>query len=197
LKIYSHFLHSKSACGIFCGLVLISFLSLAGCGGGNTSLYNSDYPLTNETAKSKTSKLAVQLPSGWYSADDNECNCMDLWLVKNDYSATLSFIPLNIDADAIKNEAGMSELEAVLSISKTFKKAKYGSSLKSFINEEFFTINNSQFAAYEYSDSQKRLTRVIVLKYNNKFYELTALPIKGQDAQELYKIQNSVLSSLK
>jgi len=189
-------LKSIPACKALCGLVVLTLLSLTGCGGGNASIYNSDYPLTNEIAKSKTSKLSVKLPAGWYAADDNENNFIDLWLVKSDYSATLSFIPLNVDPEAVK-EADKSELESVLNISKTFKKAKYGTSLKAFTNEEIFKINNDEYGAYEYTDSQNRLIRVVLLKFNNKYYELTAIPVKNQDAQELYKIQNSILSSLK
>jgi hypothetical protein len=190
-------LKSKLACRVLCGLVVFSFLTLTGCGGGSASMYNSDYPLTNEIVKSKTSNLTVKIPAGWFAADDNECNCIDLWLIKNDYSATLSFISLNVDSTVIKEESGKSEIETVLSISKTFKKAKYGNSLKAFTNEEFFTKDNNQFAAYEYMDSQNRITRVVVLKYNNKFYELTAVPVKDQPAQELYNIQNTVISSIK
>lgn len=197
VKKKSSFLKSKLACRVFCGLVVFSLLSLTGCGGGNASMYNSNYHLTNEIVKSKTSMLTVKIPAGWYAADDNECNCIDLWLIKNDYSATLSFISLNVDSTAVKEESGKSELETVLSISKTFKRAKYGNSLKAFTNEEFFTNDKNQFAAYEYIDSQNRATRVVVLKYNNKFYELTAAPVKDQPAQELYKIQNTVLSSIK
>jgi hypothetical protein len=191
------FIESRSACKIFCGLIILTFLSFAGCGGGNSSIYSFDYPLTNETAKSKTSKLSVKMPSGWYTADDNENNFIELWLVKNDYSATLSFIPLNMDQETLKEDTGKSELETAISTSKTFKKAKYSSTLKAITNEEIFTIDTNQYGAYEYTDSQNRLVRVVVLKYNNRYYELTALPVKNQDAQELYKIQNSILSTLK
>jgi hypothetical protein len=197
MKKYFLLIQSKLARRIFCGLIGVILLSISGCGGSNASMYNSDYPLTNELVKSRTSKLSAKIPTGWFAADDNECNCIDLWLIKNDYSATLSFISLNIDSTAVKEEASKSELEKVLSISKTFKKAKYGSSLKTFSNEEFFANEKNQFAAYEYMDSQNRLTRVVLFRYNNKYYELTAVPVKDQPSQELYKIQNAVLSSIK
>ncbi len=158
-------------------------------------MYDSNYILTNEIAKSKSSQLSIKVPYGWFIAEDNENKLIDLWLVKDDYSATLNFIALNIDSLTSK-EIRNDEIKSVVEFSKVFKKAKYGKTFGGVVNQETFEINKKKFSAYEYSDDAKRNIRVVVFKFGNKFYELTAIPVKTQNLQELYKIQNSVLSSI-
>jgi hypothetical protein len=175
-------------------LLLFSFIVVS-CSSSLSSMYDSNFPLTNEIAKSKTTPLNVKIPSGWFTADDNECNCIDLWLIRDDYSATLNFVPLNFD-DATKKEVTGDELKAAVEFSKTFKKVKYGKSLITFSSEETFQINNKSFIAFEYKDDQKRNIRVVVFKYGENFYELSAVPAKNPNLSELYKTQNSVLLSI-
>ena len=178
---------------IFFAFILLGIVQ--SCSSGLSSLYDSNYTLTNETAKAKTSLLSVKVPQGWFTAEDNENKLIDLWLVKDDYSATLNFVSLNLDSLTLK-EIQSDEIKSVVEFSKAFKKAKYGKALGSFVNQETFEINKKKFSAYEYSDDAKRKIRVVVFKSGNKFYELTAIPVKTQNPQELYKIQNSVLSSI-
>jgi hypothetical protein len=107
--------------------------------GGISSIYNFNYPLTSETAKSKSSALSVKIPKGWSVIEDNECKCTDLWLVKDDYSATLNFVALNLDSlttDNIRSD----EINSLVQFSKSFIKAKYGNEFKGFTNEEMFEI---------------------------------------------------------
>ena len=89
------------------------------------------------------------------------------------------------------------EINSIVKFSQAFRKAKYGKAMKEFVNQEKFEINQKQFAAYEYVDDSKRAIRVVVFSFGNKFYELSAIPFKTQNPQELYKIQNSVLFSIK
>jgi hypothetical protein len=158
-------------------------------------MYDSGYTLTKEFAKAKSLQLTVKIPQGWFTAEDNENKFIDLWLIKDDYSATLNFIPLNIDSLTMK-EIQNDEIKSAVEFSKVFKKAKYGKSFGGFINQENFEINKKKFSAYEYLDDSKRNIRVVVFKSGGRFYELTAIPVKNQNPQELYKIQNSVLSSI-
>ena len=165
------------------------------CSSSLSSMYDSGYTLTNEIAKAKSSQLSVKIPPGWFMAEDNENKLIDLWLIKDDYSATLNFIVLNIDSLTSK-EIRNDEIKSVVEFSKVYKKAKYGKTFGGFVNKETFEINKKKFFAYEYLDDAKRNIRVVVFKIGNKFYELTAIPVKAQKLQELYKIKNSVLSSI-
>ena len=177
------------------GLIIFTILLLASCSASRSSMYDSDIPLTKEIAKAKTSQLTVRIPHGWFSAEDNENNLIDLWLIKDDYSATLNFVAMNLDSATAKEIRG-DEMNNLVRLSELFRKAKYGKTIQKFSNQEIFEINKKQFAAYEYEDNSRQLIRVVVFKYGTKFYELSAIPVKTQNLQELYKIQNSILSSI-
>jgi hypothetical protein len=163
--------------------------------GGISSIYNFNYPLTSETAKAKSSALSVKIPKGWSVIEDNECKCTDLWLVKDDYSATLNFVVFNLDSlttDNIRSD----EINSLVQLSKAFIKAKYGNEFKGFTNEEKFEINKNKFAAYQYLDERMRNIRVIILKSGKKYYELSAIPVKTKNLTDLFNTQNSVLNSI-
>ena len=187
--------NSFNPCSSAFYFLFLSSLLFVRCSSSVTTTNDSNYPLTNEIAKSQTSQLSVKIPQGWFTATDNECNCIDLWLIKNDYSETLNFVPLNIDSKTFSN-SGNDKLLSALQASKDFKIAKYGKSLKGFTDEEQFELNKKQFAAYQYIDDAGRNVRVVVFEHGSKFYEVSAVPLKTNNLPELYKIQNSVLSSI-
>ena len=191
VRIFYNNLNSQIKISLF----LILIVLIQSCSSGLSSLYESNYTLTNEYAKAKSSQLSVKIPQGWFAAEDNENKLIELWLVKDDYSATLNFISLNVDSLTMK-EIQSDEIKSVVEFSKIFKKVKYEKSFGGFANQENFEINKKKFSAYEYLDDAKRNIRVVVFKSDNKFYELTAIPVKTRNLQELYKIQNSVLSSI-
>jgi hypothetical protein len=186
------FTYFKSVSKIF---ILLLLVFLSACGTANTSIYNSDYPLTPETAKSQSTTLSVKIPQGWFNAQDNENNYIDLWLIKDDYSANLQFVQLN--PDSLTRREIDKDLNVLALLSKDFKRARYGKFLSPFTNEETFKINNSAYIAYQYVEESKKNIRVIVFRKGNEFYELTAIPNKTNDNLGLYRIQNSVLSSIK
>ena len=164
------------------------------CGGA--SIYETDYPLSKEMAYSKTSNLYVNLPSGWFTAEDNECNCTDLWIVKNDYSQSITFKKINLD-EAVLKEFDGNGLDKIAFYSKTFARVKLGKDFKNFSNEEVFEINGKTFAAYEYLNKNQIPVRVVVFRQYNKYYESEAIAKDGKNSVELFKIQNAVLSTLK
>ena len=166
-----------------------------GCAGSISSIYDSSYPLSDETAKSKSAQLTVKVPQDWFVAENDENNSVDLWLVNQDYSATLNFVPLNLDSVIIKSIHG-DELNSIVKFSQIFRKAQFGKTMNEFIHQEVFEMNGKKFAAYEYADDSKRAVRVVVFRSGDKYYELSAIPFKNQNPFELYKIQNSVLSSI-
>jgi hypothetical protein len=195
MKIVKNIFSLQSATGLIPGLIIVALQFLVSCTGGISSMYDSNFPLTNETAMARTSKLTIKIPQGWFTAEDNENNLIDLWLIKDDYSATLNFISLSLDSASIRENRG-DEIKGAVRFSQIFRKAKYGKTLKEFNNQELFEINKKQFAAYEYVDGTNRFIRVIIFSYGNKFYELSAIPVKTQNLKELYKVQNSILSSI-
>ncbi len=176
--------------------IFFSSLLFVRCSTSVSTTNDSNYPLTNETARAQTSQLSVKIPHGWFNAIDNEFNYIDLWLVKNDYSETLNFVALNLKSKS-PDELSNDKLSSALQASKDFKIAKYGKALKEFSDEERFELNKKWFVSYRYIDNLGRNVRVVVFEYGSKYYEVSAIPMKTTDLSELYKIQNLVLTSIK
>lgn len=166
------------------------------CSGVSNSMYPPDYTLTTQSAAAKSGSLSVKIPAGWFAADDNENIVNDLWLIKNNYSASLNFVPVNVDT--IINYANQTmQLESVMEMSVLFKKAKLGGMFKGIVNKELFSIGHNEFIAYEFVDETQRQIRVVLFKLGPRFYEVSAIPQKSSvDLGELYRVQNSVLNSI-
>lgn len=164
------------------------------CSTAIKSLYSFDYPLTSKKAYSKNSNISVYIPDGWFTAEDNECKCLEIWLIKNDYSQSLNFAVINTD-EKTKRSIQKNGIAKLAEYNKIFVKTKLGNLFKGFFKEENFVIGNKQFYAYQYYDNNK-VVRIILFEHNNRFYELTALSNDSDDSERLWVIQNSVLTSL-
>ncbi|MEW6652332.1 MAG: hypothetical protein AB1394_02570, partial [Bacteroidota bacterium] len=97
------------------------------CSGGLSSIYNFDYPITKSIAKSNSGKLNVQIPQGWFAAEDNENYNVDLWLVKNDYSTTIKFTAVSL-VEETKTRFSDDELAKVVELNKVLVKHRFGKS---------------------------------------------------------------------
>ncbi|MFH1197220.1 MAG: hypothetical protein V1720_16095 [bacterium] len=161
-------------------------------------MFNSNYTLTNEIITAKSSGLTMRVPQGWFSAEENENKIIDAWLIKDNYSASISLVPLSFD-EQIKNKYDIDDLTGVLNISQLFKKAETGSTYKETGETEFFKLNSIDIAAYQFLGKDTQKIRVAIFQYDNQYYEFTAMPANGKNIseQELFGVQNSVLSSIK
>ncbi len=178
----------------------VTFYFLLSCSSGRITKYDTEYPLSNKIAESRTTDLNVNIPEGWFEAVDNEGYNIDLWLVRDDYSATINLTSIHLD-DETKNKIGSDELRSVLEYSKTFKKAKHGKHFTQLNDNVFFDINKIPCGSYEYETNEGLIRRVIVFKYNGIFFELLAAPsvdrIAEVDIDELFSVQQAVISSIK
>lgn len=120
----------------------------------------------------------------------------DIWLVKEDYSATIKFVAVTLD-DKTAESFASDELGKVVELNKVLLKAKLGKDFKGFTNEETFSSNSTAFTAYQYLDEKDEPIRTVVFKNDSKFYEVTAFALKSANPTEIFKAQNSVLASLK
>jgi len=182
-------------------LLLILILVLSGCGSSFNSLYESNYPLTSHRIFSRAGTLSVKVPEEWFAAEDNEKNIFDIWLVKNDYSASMSLVPLNID-EKISEEISISGVEGLLQISKSFRKLESSFGYAETLSSEFFEYNGIEYASYQYLKNNNLKERVIIFLYHRVPYELTVSceiseMCDDQFMHELFIIQNAVLLSIK
>lgn len=180
-------------------IVLTASIVFYSCSAGKSA---SEYQslLTNDAVKSRSTEMKVKIPAGWFSAVDNENNLIDLWLIKEDHSAVLSFMAINPDETAIK-EAGGDPVAAAVKYSKAFRKTSPGNRIEPVGDDEIFDIGSGSFTAYKYKNKTGALVRVVLFKYKGKIFEFTASPSPSSDlkpslSEELFLTQNAVLSSI-
>jgi len=157
-----------------------------------------DESLTDNIAYSQSSDLTFNIPKGWFTAEDNDCKCIDLWLIRDDFSATLNLVTLTLE-NIPKDEDDI--LDSLLQHSKNEKKAKLKNSFRILGEDKYFTINEKEFASYQYEGNEKLPIQVVVFRYQDHFFELSALPAsevgKGKViSEELFKVQKAVLTSI-
>ena len=179
-------------------LFCCSAFLLSSCSSVNDSIYKNDFPFTSQKAFSKDSSYSVLIPEGWFYSYDNQTNGSDIFLVQNDFNASLSLIPINtdtkLDFDSQKNE--------LVNFSKIMKEAELNSKLIRIGKPEFFSINKIECAAYQYYNNSSLPVRTILFKFNNHFYELNAyITESGLNGKlipdDVYDAQNSILNSIK
>ena len=177
--------------------VVISFIILFSCS-GPSSLYKFDTELTSDKANSKTTDLSVSIPRGWFTAEDNHDKKIDLWLIKDDYSATISFVRINPDKESLTGSKrnGIKKIkEYSILNNKLIQRDKFIDLLKN----ETFELNDREIEVYQFTGS-KYLYRTAVFPYENVYYECIA-SIKPDVSQEniaqIFSTQNSVLKSIK
>lgn len=178
----------------FAAYVFISLL-IYSCSASINSLYSFDYTLTSQKAFSRNTNISVNIPDGWFTAVDNEYNRIDLWLIKNDFSQSLSFTVINADEETKKNiqKNGISKLAEY---SKISIRAELGNSFKGFFNDENFDLGKNQFYAFQYNDKNAKTIRIVLFEHKNRFYQLTAISSGSNNYEQLWAIQNTVLTSL-
>jgi hypothetical protein len=187
-------------------IFIYSILNISSCAGPSAvtekeSIYPSDYPLTEDLAYSLSSDLTVRIPQGWTAAEDNDCKCIDLWLIRNDFSATLNLVTYEVD-DEIRKAAINGKLDTLVYFSKKLKRIKLKNGFKQETEDEFFKLNDKDFAAYEYIGDEDLPIRIVVFQFQGRIFELSAMPAqkvgKGIiDTEELFTIQQAVLASIK
>lgn len=145
--------------------------------------------------------MSLKVPSGWFAAEDNENNIFDIWLVKDDYSASMNLVPLNVDEKTLE-EISDAGIEGLLPISKSFRKMENVNGFKETLSSELFDYNDLEYASYQYFNDDNRAERVVLFIYQDLPFELTVSCENSGKCDELFmhelfKIQNAVLLSIK
>lgn len=167
-----------------------------------SALYPSaDYPLTNDTVYSASSDLTFRIPRGWTRAEAGENKMLDLWLIRNDFSATLNLVALSADS-IFKSQAAEDSLLFALNYSRQLKINRIGAGFKAVREDEFFNFNKKRFGAYEYEGTEGLPVRVVIFTYNGRYFEFSAVPTQsvGQakvDPKDLFRVQQSLIATIK
>ena len=177
----------------------VFFLSLLlfACSSVKNSIYKNDFQLTSQKAFSRDSSYSIHVPQGWFASFDNDCNCSDIFLVRQDLNAALSILQINYKTNSefnlVKNK--------LINYSKIMKEAELKNKLIEIGKPEFFNIENIQCAAYQYYNNASLPIRTILYKFDNRYFELNAYVTESGLKNnlipaDLYNAQNTILETL-
>lgn len=176
--------------------VFLILLIIAGCSKTEQLLYDSTSPLTSEKAYSRSTSLSVNIPQGWFTAEDNDSFLIDLWLIEDNYISQIAFKTINLT-----EFSSIPDLKTLLRFSKTQKKVELNGKYKEVIPDENFFINTIEFVSYQYYGENGLPVRCVLFTLNNKVFECIAqFSTKANkdkaNSAGLFKVQNSVLGSI-
>lgn len=184
-------------------IIFTSAILLSSCAHtkGSRIYTETDYPLTKDSAYSASSSLSLKIPKGWTAAEDKDCKCIDLWLIREDFSATIDLFTINPGA-IFQQHPEEDTLKVVMEFSKDLKKAKLKEKFKQVQEDEYFSLDNRNYGAYEYEGDEGLPVRVVVFRYKINFFELAAIPASAVGKRpvvpkDLFKVQQTILTSIK
>jgi hypothetical protein len=127
--------------------------------------------LTNERTTSRDGSFSVNIPNGWFASKENSKNVIDLWLVKNDYSATISFIKIK------DRKLNLSE---IVKNSLIFRKTN-GAVTKGTEKLLDYTFDKISGQGFSYIDTNKRPVTVFDIIKGNNIYEATLINFSAEE----------------
>ena len=192
-------------------VVALAFAILFSCCGGTpadtaTSTTGTGYryaptsDMGSALVQTAAGDVVVRCPKGWIETMDlKNAPQIALWLVKEDYSASISFTPIAMDP-ALYATLKKDGLRSVAKVSLNLKKGYSQDSLRVIQETEYFRLNTRDFAAYEYSAGGTDVVRVVVFDTGSRFMECAVLPATApRGAEESWRdfvVQQSVLASM-
>jgi hypothetical protein len=177
---------------------IVSVLFLAGCA---SVPYESNYPMTEEIVKSLNDDVQLKVPKGWFAtADESNAPNLLVWLVREDYGATMAISEIKAD-ETTRKQLERKGLEALAAISFALKAERAKGKAELVVKAKEFKLNGRKFCSYEYStDGRKTVIRVVVFDTGKHLYDFAVVPAEKEgvkfDPQNLFTIQQSVLNSM-
>lgn len=163
--------------------------------------YAANAEMSDAYVSSSDGALRVLTPHGWRKAvDRQQAPAIVLWLLREDYSASISFLPMQMDPGlylTLKKDG----IEAVAKVSLSLKQRTADDSVRVVQPVEQFRVGGRVCAAYEYRlGSTAPLIRVVVFDSGSRFVECALYPaspeITPAENRRLFEVQQSVLASM-
>jgi hypothetical protein len=192
-------------------LITAAALIMTSCGGSKPAppapvepsyRYPPRAEMTANFIESYGKELAVACPKGWQeTVDKKNAPAIALWLVKEDYAASLSFNPMKMDP-ALYRALQKDGLNAVAKVSLSLKKNNAQDTVTVVQTFEPFQLNKRNYIAYEYTtDGGKTVVRVVVFDTGKQFFECVLLPatvsLTPTEQRLLFETQQSILKTLR
>ena len=158
--------------------------------------YSTDYPLTEETFRTRDGMLSGRIPVGWFSStEDSIAPALTAWLIKEDFSATLMMKELKLDA--LSTEQVKKQGLKLLAYLASGLEEEHSSG--EAIEPKEFEMHGRKFCSYETRVGENR-KRSVVFAARGKFYDCEASVAKGrwsdEEIKKMFTAQQTLLSSL-
>lgn len=192
------------------GVLLATLLVAAGCSSTPTTRetatttsyrYAPNAVMTGVLAETAARDIAIRCPAGWMeTVDARNAPSIVLWIVEENYRASISFVPLQMDPVLYKT-LRKDGLPSIAKISLSLKRANAHDSVRVLQQPETFLLNGREYIAYEYSaDGGNTTVRVVVFDTGKQYMECALLPattpVSSDENRRLFSVQQSVLASM-
>lgn len=181
-------------------LIFFLLILLYGCGASNTSVFKNDVKLSPVVYSNKEYGITLRLPAGWEAIKENDCNCTKVWIVRNDYGASLNLTRIYLDY-ITNEEIKKAPIEILLAYIKTLKAAEMNGRFAQIGKNELFKIGSRDYGAIIYYGKNNMPVRSVIFQHKNYFYQFDAYVTESGIGNkllpdEVYSIQNEVLVSI-
>ncbi len=136
---------------------------LFSCSAGGFSETELNSLLSNERVFARNAAFSVLKPYGWLNVAENKYDVAELWLVKNDYSETISLNKINAPEKTT--------LDEIFAAAVRYRKINYGNRLNGFEKLET-KIGEKNFPGFEYTDDKGKNVFVYLCEEDEFFIEL-------------------------
>ena len=156
--------------------------------------YSTEYPLTTSVFRSRDGAFSGRIPTGWFSStEDTLAPALTAWLIREDYTATLTIRQLHLDrlSETRVKDDGLTLLASL--------NAAFDVHTAKMREVKEYKIEGRKFCGYEFGPTESP-GRAVVFAAGSKYYSCTAQRVKGNwskaDYNMLFSAQESVLRSL-
>jgi hypothetical protein len=157
----------------------------------------AEVPLNPSYFFSREGLLRYKVPVGWFDATKDSQSVAEIWLVKNDYAATITVSKIGIDVEtrrAIDREG----LARVASLTLTLAGATSGTILQP---PGRFLVNGKELYSYVVvNPASNDTTRVVLVDSGENVFEVIGLVPGNQRrvvSDEVFSAQESFVKSLR
>lgn len=158
--------------------------------------YHTTALLSGERFTGRDGSLHGSIPKGWFSStEDTLAPLLLVWLLNEDYSASISIKELQLNEIAARRvrDAGLAMLARLSYAGRRSATTTDGLQLTEF------ELGSRRLCAYETTSPEGR-ARVVVFAIGGRYFESEATPTKGlwtEDAlRKIFTDQQTILSSL-
>lgn len=176
-------------------LFLIALVSWAGCSGSPEASRDT---AQREVHRSRDGRLQYVTPAGWFDATaDSQAAGHVVWIIRNDYGATLTIDELKLDA-AARAVIRQGELEPLARLLMTLPSGDRP--VRTLSGPETFESGGKVYCRYEVEVYETRdILRVVLFQVEERIYSSTLIipaPAQERDVDALTQAQTAFLGSV-